>query len=147
MRFTTVSRLSAFWMGPIWAAATLITRMKNFLVLRGRFAQIWSSFPDFNVPRRTFRLNPREQLGFWFTLSQLRSGSGLTRICSAFLLVRTSPACLGACPSSGCSNLSESDSSLGYEQVFSPLEYRSDTASAAECAGLRAERPCLAVYR
>src|ERR1700730_12312783 len=54
---------------------------------------------------------------------------------------------LGACPSSGCSNLSESDSGLGYEQVFSPLEYRSDTASAAECAGLRAERPCLAVYR
>ena len=54
---------------------------------------------------------------------------------------------LGACPNSGCSILSESDSSLGYEQVFSPLEYRSDAASAAECAGLRAERPCLAVYR
>src|SRR6202040_1855331 len=54
---------------------------------------------------------------------------------------------LGACPNSRCSILSESDSSLGYEQVFSPLEYRSDTAAAAECAGLRAERPCLAVYR
>jgi len=46
-----------------------------------------------------------------------------------------------------CSILSESDSTLGYEQVCSPLEYRSDTAGAAECAGLRAERPCLAVYR
>jgi hypothetical protein len=54
---------------------------------------------------------------------------------------------LGACPNSHCSILSESDSSLGYEQVFSSLEYRSDAASAAECAGLRAERPCLAVYR
>jgi hypothetical protein len=54
---------------------------------------------------------------------------------------------LGACPNSRCSILSESDSTLGYEQVFSPLEYRSDAASAAECAGLRAERPCLAVYR
>src|SRR5216684_5529567 len=54
---------------------------------------------------------------------------------------------LGACPNSGCSILSESDSSLGYEQVFSPLEYRSDAASAAERAGFCAERPCLAVYR
>src|SRR5260370_9393547 len=54
---------------------------------------------------------------------------------------------LGACPNSRCSILSESDSTVGYEQVFSPLEYRSDTAAAAECAGLRAERPCLAVYR
>src|SRR5664280_475721 len=54
---------------------------------------------------------------------------------------------LGACPNSRCSILSESDSTLDYEQVFSPLEYRSDTAAAAECAGLRAERPCLAVYR
>src|SRR5712675_3158119 len=42
---------------------------------------------------------------------------------------------------SRCSILGESDSTLGYEQVFSPLEYRSDAASAAECAGLRAERP------
>src|SRR3979490_827791 len=57
------------------------------------------------------------------------------------------PPALGACPNSRCSILSESDSSLSYEQVFSPLEYRSDTAAAAECAGLRAERPCLAVYR
>src|ERR1700687_2572923 len=57
------------------------------------------------------------------------------------------PVLLGACPNSRCSILSESDSSLSYEQVFSPLEYRSDTAAAAECAGLRAERPCLAVYR
>src|ERR1035437_2566700 len=54
---------------------------------------------------------------------------------------------LAACPNSRCSILSESDSTLDYEQVFSPLEYRSDTAAAAECAGLRAERPCLAVYR
>src|SRR5713226_5482360 len=54
---------------------------------------------------------------------------------------------LGACPNSRCSIPSESDSTLGYEQVFSPLEYRSDAAFAAECAGLRAERPCLAVYR
>src|SRR5260221_11264479 len=38
---------------------------------------------------------------------------------------------LGACPNSRCSILSESDSSLSYEQVFSPLEYRSDTAAAA----------------
>src|SRR6266404_2291278 len=58
---------------------------------------------------------------------------------------RLSP--LGACPNSRCSILSESDSTLGDEQVFSPLEYRSDAAFAAECAGLRAERPCLAVYR
>jgi hypothetical protein len=41
---------------------------------------------------------------------------------------------LGACPNSRCSILSESDSSLSYEQVFSALEYRSDTAAAAECA-------------
>src|SRR6266849_5448913 len=37
-------------------------------------------------------------------------------------------------------------STFGYEQVFSALEYRSDAASAAEGAGLRAERPCVAVY-
>src|SRR5450756_443935 len=54
---------------------------------------------------------------------------------------------LGACPNRRCSILSESDSTLGYEQVFSSLEYRSDTAAAAECAEFRAERPCLAVYR
>src|SRR6185437_13308496 len=54
---------------------------------------------------------------------------------------------LGACPNSRCSSRSESDSTLGYEQVFSPLEYRSDAASATECAGLRAERPCRPVYR
>src|SRR5882757_8780350 len=54
---------------------------------------------------------------------------------------------LGACLNSRCSILGESDSTLGYEQVFSPLEYRSDAASAAECAGLRSKRPCLAVYR
>jgi len=47
---------------------------------------------------------------------------------------------LGACPNSRCSILSESDSTLGYEQVFSPLEYRSDAVPAAECAGLCAER-------
>src|SRR6476646_8786970 len=52
-------------------------------------------------------------------------------------------AALGACPNSRCSSLSESDSTLGYEQVFSPLEYRSDADFATECAGLRAERPCL----
>src|SRR5258705_11751708 len=38
---------------------------------------------------------------------------------------------LGACPNSRCSILSQSDSTEGYEQVFSPLEYRSDAASAA----------------
>jgi transposase len=43
---------------------------------------------------------------------------------------------LGACPSNRCSNPSESDSSLHYEQALLPLEYRSDAASAAECAGL-----------
>src|ERR1700738_3530651 len=76
------------------------------------------------------------------------------RDCAKGLMHRTIPAehkdrliQLGACPNSRCSILSESDSSLSYEQVFSPLEYRSDTAAAAECAGLRAERPCLAVYR
>src|SRR2546421_11074620 len=53
----------------------------------------------------------------------------------------------GACPSNRCSNPSESDSSLDYEQALSPLEYRSDAASAAECAGLRAQGPRLAVYR
>ena len=54
---------------------------------------------------------------------------------------------LGACPSNRCSNPSEFDSSLDYEQALSPLEYRSDAASAAECAGLRAQGPRLAVYR
>ena len=54
---------------------------------------------------------------------------------------------LGACPSNRCSNPSESDSSLDYEQALSPLEYRSDAASAAECAGLCAQGPRLAVYR
>src|SRR6202521_6169747 len=54
---------------------------------------------------------------------------------------------LGACPSNRCSNPSESDSSLDYEQALSPLEYRSDAASAAKCAGLRAQGPRLAVYR
>src|SRR5947209_6723087 len=39
---------------------------------------------------------------------------------------------LGACLNSRCSIPGESDSSLGHEQVFSPLEYRSDAASAAE---------------
>src|SRR5713101_8431782 len=62
----------------------------------------------------------------------------------AFVLIADK---LGACLNSRCSIVSESDSSLGYEQVFAPLEYRSDAASAAACAGFRAERPCLAVYR
>ena len=52
-----------------------------------------------------------------------------------------------ACPSNRCSNPSEFDLSLDYEQALSPLEYRSDAASAAECAGLRAQGPRLAVYR
>jgi hypothetical protein len=56
-------------------------------------------------------------------------------------------AILGACPSNRCSYPSESDSSLDYEQALSPLEYRSDAASAAECAGLRAEGPRLAAAR
>ena len=54
---------------------------------------------------------------------------------------------LGARPSSRCSSLSESDSALDDEQALSPLEYRSDAASAAECAGLRAQGPRLTVYR
>ena len=54
---------------------------------------------------------------------------------------------LGACPNNRYSSVSESDSTFGYEQVLSPLEYRSDAAAAAECSGLCAERPCLAVYR
>src|SRR5208282_601322 len=54
---------------------------------------------------------------------------------------------LGARPSSRCSSLNESDSTLDYEQAFSSLEYRSDAASAAECAGFRAQGPRLAVYR
>jgi uncharacterized protein (DUF736 family) len=53
---------------------------------------------------------------------------------------------LGACPNSRCSNRRDSDSTFGYEQVFSSLEYRSNAAAAAERAGLRAERPCLAIY-
>src|SRR5258708_32783834 len=72
-------------------------------------------------------------------------GSKGQRLCSYFLLVAITT--LGACLDSRFSILGESDSTLGHEQVFSPLEYRSDAASAAECAGLRAERPCLAVYR
>ena len=54
---------------------------------------------------------------------------------------------LGACPSNRCSNPSEFDLSLDYEQSLSPLEYRSDAASAAESAGLRAQGPRFAVYR
>ena len=50
---------------------------------------------------------------------------------------------LGACPSSRCSSLSEFDLTLDYEQALPPLEYRSDVASAAECAGLRSQGPCL----
>src|SRR6266852_6432976 len=34
---TAASRLSAFWIGPIWAAATWITRMQNFLGARAGF--------------------------------------------------------------------------------------------------------------
>jgi hypothetical protein len=38
-------------------------------------------------------------------------------------VVETEEAELGARPSSGCSSLSESDSTLDYEQALSPLEY------------------------
>jgi 3-oxoacyl-[acyl-carrier protein] reductase len=62
-------------------------------------------------------------------------------------LTRCTAVALGACLDSRFSIPGESDSTLGHEQVFSPLEYRSDAASAAECAGLRSKRPCLAVYR
>ena len=55
------------------------------------------------------------------------------------------PVTEGACPSNRCSNPSEFDSSLDYEQALSPLEYRSDAASAAECAGLRAQGPRLVI--
>src|SRR6266481_2019253 len=73
-------------------------------------------------------------------------------LCRKFLLDRTRHVRphliqLGACLDSRFSIPGESDSTLGHEQVFSPLEYRSDAASAAECAGLRSKRPCLAVYR
>jgi len=61
--------------------------------------------------------------------------------------LKEAKALLGACPSSRCSSPSESDSSLDYEQALSPLEYRSDAASAAECAGLRAQGPRLAFHR
>ena len=43
---------------------------------------------------------------------------------------------LGACPNSRCTDLSKFDSTFCYEQVLSPLEYRSDAAAAAERAGL-----------
>ena len=69
----------------------------------------------------------------------INTWASLLRVLEGFLL--------GACLNSHCSILSECDSTLGYEQVFSSLEYRSDAASAAECAGLCAERPCLAFYR
>src|SRR5712671_4075240 len=78
--------------------------------------------------------------------AQTRAGCGqlLDRATASRTIARNDERpVLGACPNSRCSILSESDSTLGYEQVFSPLEYRSDTAAAAECAGLRAERPCL----
>jgi hypothetical protein len=61
-------------------------------------------------------------------MKYLRRGSGYYIDVGASELIQ-----LGACPNSRCSILSESDSTLGDEQVFSPLEYRSDAASAAEC--------------
>src|ERR1700692_654051 len=76
----------------------------------------------------------------------LETGAVQHRSRERFQELAKSPS-LGACPNSRCSILSESDSTLGDEQVFSSLEYRSDAASATECAGLCAERPCLAVYR
>src|SRR5579863_2520359 len=82
-----------------------------------------------------------------YLVGKIRIGSFVLGGIAGTLLIGVIIGQLGACPNSGCSILSESDSTLGYEQVFSPLEYRSDAASAAECAGLRAERPCLAVYR
>src|ERR1700693_2608642 len=53
---------------------------------------------------------------------------------------------LGACPNSRCSILSESDSTFGHEQVFSPLEHRSNAAAATQRAGLCAKRPPVPVY-
>ena len=69
--------------------------------------------------------------------ASLRSSAGSTHFSPMPLPVRIDS--LGACPSNRCSNPSESDSSLDYEQALSPLEYRSDAASAAECVGLRAQ--------
>jgi Fic family protein len=69
-------------------------------------------------------------------------GNGRTaRAVAYYLLCVRYGALLGACPNSRCSILSESDSTLDYEQVFSSLEYRSDAASPAECAGLSDESP------
>src|SRR6266436_5536313 len=86
-----------------------------------------------DIPKRRDRSNDRH-------LAELQAIQDEEKVLRAMLE-------LGACLNSRCSIVSESDSSLGYEQVFSPLEYRSDAASAAACAGFRAERPCLAVYR
>ena len=80
-------------------------------------------------------------------LLSLRTAKGIFGIVSAALSLASKFRFLGACPSNRCSNPSEFDLSVDYEQALSPLEYRSDAASAAECAGLRAQGPRLAVYR
>jgi hypothetical protein len=132
---------------PVALAASGVFRTENVLTrkallhrsfvesaLQGKgIKTVYSEVSNLEASGRLVRLDDQEAAQHWTTTAIAAEEAKLLR--------------LGACPNSRCSILSESDSSLSYEQVFSPLEYRSDTAAAAECAGLRAERPCLAVYR